>query len=191
MKWIKSLVRLVLESAVGQIVATLLAVAAVFITGFFTDVLNIAVAFPVTFPVFSFVVFSVAVLIGCSVGWSARERIERINQEKMQYETSLRETAFNMNAACKAHIKHIYQENQLTIPISRKEYVNLLDRASGRFYIGCDKTEIEKCLSINELSANKCVVTMSALGNDLMRIAGDTILAVETSDTLFEHLNVE
>lgn len=191
MKWIKSLVRLVLESAAGQIVSALLAVVAVFITGFFTDVLNIAVAFPVTFPVFSFVVFTCAILIGFSLGWSVRERTEKFNQEKERYEKSLCDTAFNMNAACKAHIKHIYEAKRLTIPISRKEYVNLLDRTSGRFYIGCDKTEIEECLSINELSANKCVVTMSALGNDLMRIAGDTILAVKTSDTLFEHLNVE
>ena len=189
MKWIKSLVRLVLESVAGQILSTLFAVVAVFITGFFTDVLNIAVAFPVTFPVFSFVVFTCATLIGFLLGWSVRARTEKFRKEKEQYEISLRGIAFNMNAACKAHIKHVYEEKRLTIPISREEYVNLLDRASGRFYIGCCKTEMDKYLSINELSANKCVVTMSALGNDLIRIAGDIILAVEVNDPLFEQLN--
>ena len=189
MKWLKSFAKLVVKNAVGQIVSALLAVAAVCVTGFYTDVLNIAAIFPVTFPVFSFVLFIVAILIGYSLGWSVRARTEKFSKEKERYETSLREMALNMNAACKAHIKHIYEEKRLTVPISRGKYVHLLDRASGRFYISCEKTEIEKCLSINELSANKCVITMSTLGNDLMRIAGDTILAVETNDTIFEHLN--
>lgn len=190
MKWLKSFAKLVVESAVGQVVTTLLAVAAVCVTGFYTDVANIAAVFPVTFLVFSFALFIVAALIGFSLGWSIRGRAEKFREEKEQYEISLRDIAFNMNAACKAHIKHVYKEKRLTIPISREEYVNLLDRASGRFYIGCCKTEMDKYLSINELSANKCVVTMSVLGNDLIRIAGDIILAVETTDTLFEHLNV-
>lgn len=189
MKWLKSFAKLVVKNAVGQIVSALLAVAAVCITGFYTDVLNIAAIFPITFPIFSLVLFIVAILIGFSLGWSVREHTEKFSKEKERYETSLRETALNMNAACKAHIKHVYEAKQLIIPISRKQYVHLLDRASGRFYISCEKTEIEKCLSINELSANKCVVTMSNLGNDLMRIAGDAILAVETSDTIFEHLD--
>lgn len=190
MKWLKSFAKLVVESAVGQVVTTLLAVAAVCVTGFYTDVANIAAVFPVTFLVFSFALFIVAALIGFSLGWSIRGRAEKFREEKEQYEISLRGIAFNMNAACKAHIKHIYEVKRLTIPISREEYVNLLDRASGRFYIGCCKTEMDKYLSINELSANKCVVTMSALGNDLIRIAGDIILAVETTDTLFEQFNV-
>lgn len=190
MKWLKSFAKLVVKNAVGQIVSALLAVAAVCITGFYTDVLNIAAIFPITFPIFSLVLFIVAILIGFSLGWSVREHTEKFSKEKERYETSLRETALNMNAACKAHIKHVYEAKQLIIPISRKQYVHLLDRASGRFYISCEKTEIEKCLSINELSANKCVVTMSNLGNDLMRIAGDTILDVEIDDRLFEHFNV-
>lgn len=190
MKWLKSFAKLVVKNAVGQIVSALLAVAAVCITGFYTDVLNISAIFPVTFPIFSLVLFIVAILIGFSLGWSVREHTEKFSKEKERYETSLRETALNMNAACKAHIKHVYEAKQLIIPISRKQYVHFLDRASGRFYISCEKTEIEKCLSINELSANKCVVTMSDLGNDLMRIADDTILGVEADDRLFEQLNI-
>lgn len=190
MKWLKCFAKLVVKNAVGQIVSALLAVAAVCITGFYTDVLNIAAIFPITFPIFSLVLFIVAILIGFSLGWSVREHTEKFSKEKERYETSLRETALNMNAACKAHIKHVYEAKQLIIPISRKQYVHFLDRASGRFYISCEKTEIEKCLSINELSANKCVVTMSDLGNDLMRIAGDTIFGVEIDDRLFKQFNV-